>query len=367
MQNVAKRTSRPKYLVAALSMTFLVSLVLLALGRESDRAREKKTNGDASNSGLAHKYRQSLLGPPTAGPPLERIGPDADQSVQFQPEGLRITLPPGYTGPPGWNKERPDTGIVIPLAVKGDFEITVKFEILKEPDRVDAGYPQTRLTLDVSVDRESHVEATISRRVSRWSGTEFLAWARQKEDGHDRSKFKEFSTRAKSGRLRLVRTGSIVSYYAAEGPDDLYTLLQQFPFSPNSLENIRIVASTGGPKAALDVRFTDLHVRAESLNIVSDPPILPVQGKGSSLVVFAGVFMSIVVLGTFLAVWRHRHARALAASVAPVESEEAAPDTTRFSFPCSYCGRKLKAGAALSGKKVKCPACGNCVQVAAFS
>ena len=353
--SLRKRVSLGVGLVSVLMFVGLVAAFFL-VGREKDAGPRQ-----------FQEHHLSLKGAAADNPGIELIGPDNQQCVHFEPEGLRITLPAGYSDPERQNTKRPDTGISVPLAVKGDFEITVEYEIFKEPDRADAGFPHTRLTLDVSVDRESHVEATISRRVSKWGGTEFLTWVRRNEDGQDKSEYKGFSSQAKSGSLRLVRTGSTVVYYAAEGHDDHYTFLEQYPFSPDPVESIRVVASTGGPKAALDVRFANLHIRAESLNIASEVAALPVSGKGSPAIVLAFVLLSIAVLATFLAVWYRRRARPATAPAAPIESEEAVRDSTRFSFPCVHCGRKLRAGPELSGKHVKCPACGKAVQVRAFS
>src|SRR5262249_50134849 len=109
---------------------------------------------------------------------LELTGPAADQGVRFEPEGLRITLPAGYAGAPGWHgQERPDAGVIVPVAVKGDFQVTVSFEILREPEPEDAGYPQTRFSLDAGVDRGTNTVTALSRRVEQGGGTQFLTWA----------------------------------------------------------------------------------------------------------------------------------------------------------------------------------------------
>jgi hypothetical protein len=341
--------------------------VLLALGLEIRLGRESAPREDRRAEGLVQQYRQPFTSSLGDRPAPQRIGPDSEQCVVFEPEGLRITLPAGYEDPLRPNKERSDTGVSIPLIVKGDFEITVRYEILNEPLRADSGFPHTRLTLDVAVDRQSHVEATVSRRVCKWGGTQLLAWVRRHEDGQDKSRFKEFRTQSKSGHLRLVRRGAVVSYYAAEGPDELFTLLQQYPFSSDPVEDIRIVASTGGPKAALDARFTDLRVRADSLNAAIEPAVLPANGKGGSAVVLGIVLASMTALSAVILFWQLRRARTKTDVAASITQADATPDSIRFSFPCSHCGKKLRAGADLSGKQVRCPGCGNTVQVTAIS
>jgi hypothetical protein len=72
---------------------------------------------------------------------------------------MRITLPLGYPG------TRPGTGLELASKVKGDFEITVNFEVLKEPDQVPAGGLATRVTLGVVLDMPERHEGSISWRI----------------------------------------------------------------------------------------------------------------------------------------------------------------------------------------------------------
>jgi DNA-directed RNA polymerase subunit RPC12/RpoP len=251
------------------------------------------------------------------------------------------------------------------MAVKGDFEITVSYEILNEPDSAEAGFPHTRITLDVAVDKANHVEATLSRRVSKWGGTEFLTWVRRHEDGKDKSNYKEFPARSKTGKLRLARAGATVAFYAADGPDGLFTLLLRYPFNSDPLEGIRIVGSTGSPKSALDVRVSDLHVRAESLQITTDSISLPTGVEGWLVIGLALVLMTAVVVGSVVAFWHVRRVQKAPVLAVPSEPASIDPAPAPFSFPCSHCGKKLRAKAEMSGKNVKCPECGKSVRVMA--
>jgi hypothetical protein len=120
---------------------------------------------------LPQEYYQSLKGTPEDGQVFRLLGPDAQHYVKFEPEGLRITLPLG------WGGERPSTGLVAGLAVKGDFEITIGFEILKEPEPADAGESGTRLSLGVFQDTPKPNVATISRSTVAKTGRKvFVAW-----------------------------------------------------------------------------------------------------------------------------------------------------------------------------------------------
>src|SRR5207249_4040481 len=74
------------------------------------------------------EYYEALKEPrekPPAG--LEIYGPFADRCLDFEAAGLRVSLPAGYLG------QRPGTGLVTDFGLKGDFEITLGFEILGEP------------------------------------------------------------------------------------------------------------------------------------------------------------------------------------------------------------------------------------------
>ena len=90
---------------------------------------------------------------------------------------------------------------------------------------------------------------------------------------------KAFPAQEKIGRLRLSRLGDVVSYLASEGADKEFKLLRQFPFGTDDVREIRLSATNGREKAALDVRITELRVRAESLprdfDAIAPPPLPP--------------------------------------------------------------------------------------------
>src|SRR5437660_3167951 len=73
------------------------------------------------------EYVHPLKGNPEDAPRLTLIGPEARDFVKREPDGLRITLPPGFDG------ERKNHGFNSDMVVHGDFEITARFEALNEP------------------------------------------------------------------------------------------------------------------------------------------------------------------------------------------------------------------------------------------
>ncbi len=67
-----------------------------------------------------------------------------------------------------------------------------------------------------------------------------------------------------------------------------------------------------------------------------------------------------------LALWGlRRRKRRTEQSPASIQRDPAAADPARafVSFPCSECGKGLKAKVELAGKKVKCSGCGKAVRV----
>jgi hypothetical protein len=299
------------------------------------------------------EYHRSLKGDFALGEGVALIGPQAEDCVKFEPTGLRLVLPQG------WKGERSNTGINFRVLMKGDFEITVHFEILHEPKPAEAGKVQTRFTLGARLDRPGLHVVTISRRVQMVGGTQWLVWMSQRDDPAEkrRTQGKGFRSAAKTGRLRLARTGSTISYLASDGLQGDFTLLEQYPFGADDVNELHLAGSTGSPQASLDVRLTDLHLRAESLpNQALAPDPAEVEPERNYLFVVSlllGAVGTLFVLA--LGVWlltRHR----------PRGSTAALP-VRRLTFTCPGCGKSITAREELAGKKGKCRHCGQAVLI----
>lgn len=345
----------------------LVLVLLAALGVTRMFQFGPGSGAQEPPSNRPQLYQRSLKGPENS-QGLELTGPDADQCVKFEPAGLRITLPRAYEGPPGFFGERPDTGVVIPFTVKGDFEITLSYEILQEPKKKDAGHPQTRFTLDVAVERATNTATMFSRRVEKSGGPQFSAWVSvwDAQNGKNQAQWQDFRAESKTGQLRVVRTGNLLSYYAADGVGGGLKLLREFPFSAEAVEDIRITGSTGaGKEAALDVRVTDFTIRAGALQPTTEVGSQsPTGGKSWWGIALTFSLVIALGLGLLVAVRQSRRAgkQAEATSVSDEPSEaDLAP--VFVSFQCSGCSKSLKARARLIGKTIKCPRCGTATLV----
>jgi hypothetical protein len=319
----------------------------------------------ANGQDPAPKYRQEyhvlFKGTPDKDPGFRFIGPDAEQCVHFEPDGLRIKLP---TGVP---KERAPTGLSTGVVVRGDYEITLHFAVLKEPEPKNAGPIGTRFGLLVGVGTEQKPKgvARVTWSTNPQFGPRFIAWT--DADAAEQHIPTQKTTTARKGKLRLVRHGPALAYFAAEEESDNFLPLQEHQLGEADLRDVSIVAQTNSPQAELDVRFTELHIRAESLPTVpaqllqgeATPAAAPAEQTGGLNWLLAlellGLLLCLAVACS-LGVWLYRR-QAAATRTSPSNTTPAIA-----SFQC-VCGKKLNVKADLAGKKVKCSQCGQAILV----
>jgi hypothetical protein len=193
---------------------------------------------------------------------FELFGPEAENCVHFEPDGLRIQTLRDFPS------NHPSTGLTHNTVAKGDFEITTDFEILHEPEPTEVEKDGARFTLDVVLEDNERL-AALSRRVGppQQGGTQFLAFSRERDQRTNRliDRARGFASTAKSGRLRIARKGSQLSFAEAEGAGDEFKNLQQIPFGTGDVWDLRLVAGGGGPNGWLDVRIIGMTIRADAL------------------------------------------------------------------------------------------------------
>jgi serine/threonine protein kinase len=287
----------------------------------------------------------------------ELIGPGADQCVKFEPEGLRITLPSNH--PKGSS-----TGLSKKMVLKGDFEVLLDFEILKEPEAKDAGDFGTRLAMTVGLDAPKEHGIKFTRAVRTEGGSQFIAFSSQWKNASEKLEKRNmvFSTTAKKGRFRLVRQGGVLFFWVSEDADTDFKLLREYRFSDEDLKFIRIVGSTGSPTAYLDARVWDLRIKGgnDHLEAPTSPANTPLKPEPKGYLAVALLIGLTITLSLAMALWffvRQRRGKDIPSALG---SEEVA---VPLSFQCPSCQKKLKAEVELAGKKIKCPQCGNAVPV----
>ncbi len=100
--------------------------------------------------------------------------------------------------------------------------------------------------------------------------------------------------------------GTELSFYAADGPAAELTLLHQVPSGSEDLRHVEIGGSTGGPQAALDVRFTDLRVRAGAAPEEEPETPAATLGVRRSWLRTVALLAGVVTLAGLLAAYRRR-------------------------------------------------------------
>jgi hypothetical protein len=176
---------------------------------------------------------------------------------------------------------------------------------------------------------------------------------------------RQFATRARKGRLRLVRADAVISYYAAEEVSDTFKLLFEHPIGRQDVRTVRLGGTTGGTRASLDFRVTDLRIHAQGFIDLPEPPAGAGSAPGGGWLFLALALVAVLAAPLAVILWRSARRRQLVhAAPGPVQVQEQAKDAAApTAFACSNCGKPLKVRTALLGKKVRCPHCQQLVRV----
>jgi hypothetical protein len=271
--------------------------------RDAGRLVAEQTTKKSDESGRGvpdtrgwHEHYRAFKGRPQDTEGFVLIGPDADQCVKFEPAGLRFTLPQGHPG------KRLATGLAWSLPIKGDFEITLGFEILQEPGPREAGQG-TGVFLGVDLNTPKSNRATLTRGARAKSGKQFISWYALTNDDSDKPHadvLRTLPADATTGRLRILRVGSILSFFGADGPSGELKPIFRDAFHMADVEQIRLGGYTGGPEASLDARVTDLRIRTKARLEVS---AVQEQGHGRKNWLAVGGILVPATGVSFLGLW----------------------------------------------------------------
>ncbi len=185
---------------------------------------------------------------------LQLIGVNAQRHVTPEPGGLRMVLP--------GNKKVPLVGVATRFRVRGDFEITAEF-VINQVGKPSAGYG-VGATIYLLADTEEKEAASMGRLHRIKEGDVFAAMHGSTPSGGKRlHNVKFFPTKAKSGKLRIARTNSILHYLYAEEHSPDFQELFQTQFTNADIIQVRLGADSGGAASALDMFWKSLSVYAQ--------------------------------------------------------------------------------------------------------
>jgi len=339
--------SRSRLAVRALPAALVI---LVSLGRCTPAAGQ---NGD--------ELFQDFRGGKPLHPSLRWTGTDGDDLIAPDERGLRIKLTAD-------SKRKDAVGVLLAVPVKGNFEVTAGYEL------IDVNPPTTGNGVGFELyvmTRTPTQEAIAFSRVKRADASDVFSCTRATTvEGRRRYQSNQFPAAARSGQLRLSRSGGEAVLSAAE-EGGAFQELCRFDLGVEDLKMVRVGAYPGNVAAPVEVRLLDLKVRSEQpmpglaadLNPTTEgSPAVPRRWLVVVEVLGVIVLLALGALGAWVYLRRRRAAEP--AAEAPEDPPPAAATPSAVvAFLCTGCGKTMRARASLAGKKGKCAHCGTPVLV----
>ena len=222
---------------------------------------------------IEYQFRDGI----TKDPMLRFFGPGAGSMASIQPEGLQFTIPAD-------RKDTNNVGIESKQRLRGDFEITLQYELIALPDplpKLGAG-----IGLGIWLDTPDKFKASMSR-ARRPNGAKFApSFAKLGPDGKEVPRYlpaPAANDKETKGLLRLARTGTKLTYQAAEGGGG-FRVIATAEIGPADVIAVQAHCNTGWAAAALEARFPRLELRASEMpKLVAPPPVGKSQPKPPDL------------------------------------------------------------------------------------
>ncbi len=232
---------------------------------------------------------------------LRLFGSGTSQFVKPTKEGLAISAPK--------DKQVKELGFGPKFTLRGDFEITASFEIMKLDDP-DAGYG-VGPSLYIATNSPAEDAATVARLKRIKEGDVFSthsATSIPQSEGKPKREHsvKMFDTTAKAGRLRLVRKGKTLRYLVSEaGPEAEFRELKQLEFTDADVTLVRVSLNRNGAGTPAEMRWLDFAVTAKTLVGRSQPP----AAVDSPVWPWVAVATGLVLLVAVVWLWRKSKTR----------------------------------------------------------
>jgi hypothetical protein len=239
----------------------------------------------AAPSASAEEIGQNFRGAPYNPALFRPTGPNASGAITSDSQGLRITL----TAEHGM---KPAVGLALRSGLKGDFEVTMEFELLQveQPTGGNGAGVSIWITM-VSYSKEA---ATIARLARSGGGQIFLSHRASTQPDGKRVHHggPPLNSTVMSGKLRLTRTGEMLSYRVAEGSSESFYELYEVAIGEDDIDMVRFAADNGGSPTLVDVRIKEVTIRSDDAGA---PDILP--PKPARWPLWAGVGLGVLIAG----------------------------------------------------------------------
>ncbi|QDU52144.1 hypothetical protein Pan110_45160 [Gimesia panareensis] len=156
------------------------------------------------------------------------------------------------------------TGVIAPVKLEGNFQVTAKFKILSLP-APPGGYG-AGASIVIEIDDGSYVSF---QRVKQADGRQILvahkALAKQfsSERIHDTT---ELESSDLAGTMRLTRIGSTIRYeYSTEDTPNHFTLVRETNVPTDKINHIRLTAQNGEIQTNVEVEWNYFEIKADKI------------------------------------------------------------------------------------------------------
>ena len=180
-------------------------------------------------------------------------GGGGDVVCRPTPEGIQCTIPPGP------DHKAKYCGVTLRFGLRGDFQITARYQILSFPRGEPGGYP----ALKISIWDTSEHWAQMVRQNLAAEGDIFNV--HYKQPGAPHGSVVRRPTSVTRGRLALRRTGTTLSYLATIDESDELVELHSFEFPSDDVTKVHLAVQTGGSPTGVEMIWHDLQIEADAV------------------------------------------------------------------------------------------------------
>jgi hypothetical protein len=209
--------------------------------------------------------------------PFELFGPNVENYVHAEKEGLRFTIP----------ADRPQldpVGVVLTAPIHGDFEITAGYEILQAP-RPETGYG-IGFELYVAALNPAEDAIAFCRSNRPVEGENFFCTRMATGAGKRQYYVQSIPTQVRRGWLTLTRRQNEVTFLVSAARGGPFHEVWRSPFVGDDLQMVRLSAYSGFDPAAFEIRLLDLQIAAGDapphLGVATIPRLLGAPDRSST-------------------------------------------------------------------------------------
>jgi hypothetical protein len=246
-----------------------------------------------SQPSIAEGYGQKFQGRNLDARLFRSTGSNAHRAITTSQSGLRIFLRADH------GNDLP-VGFVARSGVRGDFEITLAYTINNVP-KPSAG-KGAGVSIWISTSSATRDSATLARMVRPDGQIVYVAHrAFTPPRGQREHQAESSPAEGTSGKLKLIRKGSELTYQYATANSNTFRDLHRTEFTNDDLDTLRFAADNGGSPSVVDVRIDSVTIQADQVG----GAIAAIEPSGTPTWVWVGALL-LVSVGVY---WHRRRAQ----------------------------------------------------------